>query len=253
MTTTLLTLRDYIPNRLLARNSDLATTAVVDDVIRDAQLRLIEDLEGNEAFTTTVPSQPIAANTGDLNLDEAGQFEVHGVLLIEGWGSGDDLVTQWEQARRPIERMDYAAAWALYGNATGAPQVYARHGFPRPHSTHPLDYTSDGLWALFRVFPAPAAEMRADVLVDRRPPLLTELAPTNVLTEQFERALRAACLLEGALFMRDFGGAAVDRYQEAYVQALSAAVMRLGRRKQDRGGVRRRDISNISGPGVQNG
>jgi hypothetical protein len=132
----------------------------------------------------------------------------------------------------PLQKRDMEYLTALFSGAD------YNQGVPRYYAT-------DGEVLRYRVFPTPDQTYDIEVTANVEFIRLGPAQQTNVLTEEFPRAMEKACLRQAAVFQRDAEDEA--RYEKEMMAALAEANAQTGRRRRDEVGTKPRDTNNASG------
>ena len=216
-----------VPLWLYADNTSLVDE--MPNIITEAEdeliLRLDHDLFQTALTGFTVGADPYdpngTADLIDLSAEDPAIFEVRAIRL-----------KLREQAHNwwPIHRRDIEMLSTLYANNSP--------GQPRFYATYPA-------LLQYRVFPYPRTAYDVEITANVQPARLSNTVDTNVLTDQFPRAMEKATLRQAALFMKDSGAAAT--YEGEMMQSVNEANMQVSRRRRDETGVRPVETANATG------
>ena len=97
----------------------------------------------------------------------------------------------------------------------------------------------------YQFFPYPNMEYEVDVTMNLKPNGLSDLVDTNVLTDQFPRAMEKATFRQACLFMKNVKDA--QMYEAEMMQSVTEANAAIGRRKRDTTGQRPHETTNVAG------
>jgi len=188
--------------------------------------RLVELAQGHvvdridhDAFETELPAVTLGV-TGQI--DKATEFAGTDILELRG------VHVDPGRGFIPIIPRDYDMLVALYSDGrTGTPRHYADRN------------------ATIDVYPRPFREMSLKVTANVKPAVLSEGAPTNVLTDEFPIVMEMAVNRQVAIFMMD--PANKEMFEGQLADQLMAANTRIGRAKRNETAQRPVDTSNVTG------
>lgn len=208
-----------VPVWLYSSNRSLVDEMPV--IIEQAEDRLLQVID-HDLFRTVLTGKTVGVDgLLDLSAESPRVLEVRG-LRVQYRDRPDGFT--------PLKARDIEMLSALYPDGgSGDPRYYAQH-------TSTLNY---------KLYPKPRAEIDIEVTANVEPARLAVGNQTNILTEQFPRAVERACMHFGAMFMKNYEDAA--QYEKDMMAALGEAGAQVGRRRRDEAQTRPRETKNVTG------
>lgn len=216
-----------IPIWLYSENST-ALLADLPRIIADAEDMLVQRLD-HDLFRSTVTGKTVGEDVIDLNgADDVVDLgnETPRILEVRSIRIGYRMGTE----SPPLERREIEYLSMLYSrNSPGRPRYYAEDGSP----------------LRLRVFPYPREQYDLLIAANVVPTPLSGSNNTNILTEEYPRAVKFACLYQAALMMKNWEDA--GRYEQEMMQALPEANAQTARRRRDETAIRPQETTNAMG------
>jgi len=205
------------PLWLYANNRDLVVE--MPNIIGQAEEQLLQVMD-HDLFQTVITGKTVGPSSDilDMSAETPRILEVRAMRI-----KYRDLDRAWI----PIFRRDIEMLSMLYPDGRARrPQYYAEYG---------------GILK-YRFFPYPDAAYDIEVTANVKFVPLSATVDTNILTDQYPRAIEKATFRQAALFMKDM--LAAQTYEKEMMSALSEANAQTSRRRRDVAATKPRDPSN---------
>lgn len=191
-------------------------------IVEQAHQQLIHVMD-HDLFRTLVTTTVGPGNNGvlDLSTQDPRVLEVRAVRLR--YRDGDD---DWT----PMRRRGLEFLSMLYPrNRPKRPGFYAEYNGP----------------LVLKLFPNPDRDYDVEVTANVEPPVLSPTTQTNIISQQFPRAIEKATFRQAALFQKNWEDAA--KYEQEMMSAITEANAQVQRRKRDETEQRPMDTTNVDG------
>ena len=209
------------PKWLYADNTELVTEMPA--IITQAHEQLLNVMD-HDLFRTIIMGKTLtAASVGvlDLSNEDPRVLEIRAVRVQ--YQGADDSWT-------PLQRRDLETLTMLYArNRPRRPLYYSEY-------TSPL---------VIKAFPAPSVDMPLEISANVEPPVLSPTQATNIISEQFSRALEKATFRQACLFQKNWEDA--QMYEKEMMGAVTEANAAIQRRRRDETETRPMEAANVQG------
>jgi len=210
-----------IPLWLYAQNRDLVNEMPA--VTEQAHEQLINVMD-HDLFRTLIPNLTLTEAEGgvlDLSTQTPRILEVRSIRI--NYRNGDD---DWT----PLQRRDLEMLTMLYArNRPNRPLYYAEYNGP----------------LVMKAFPAPREDYSIEITANVEPPVISPANQTNIITEQFPRAMEKAVFRQAALFQKSWEDATI--YEKEMMSAVTEANAQTQRRRRDETETKPVDTANVMG------